>query len=340
MKRLIALAVTLIIFGVILANIDRAALWANLADTRLGPFAVAMVLFIPQNFIMAYRWKLMAGNFIPMSWGRSIGLILAGQTMNVLLPSKLGDLTKAYFLKRAGALDLARSTNLVVFEKMLDLGSLCLLALIGVVAATSSGLPTENETAFAMLALLTALLSAAILAVVVALYFVPPERLPFLRRLIDGLGAHPRLRRVHSLFASSREVIALLQRREARRGFLSLLSVFLWVLHLVQIYFFFISLNAPVPILAFAALMPLAIFVGLLPLSLFGMGTRDAAIIFLFAAYHPPAILTGVGLYVSLRYIVPAIAGLPFVQFYMGYARAASGERDSPAASGAAPPSP
>jgi uncharacterized protein (TIRG00374 family) len=327
MKRLIALGVSIVILGAIFLSIDREALWANLRATQAAPFFIALFLFIPQNALMAYRWKMMAGNFIPMSWGRSIGLILAGQTMNVLLPSKLGDLTKAYFLKRAGALDLPRAANLVVFEKMLDLGSLCLLALAGVVAATSSGrIAPENTALFALLAITTALLSSLVLLIVIALYFVPPEKLPILQRLIGWLAQRPKLKRVHSLFASSHEVISLLQRREARRGYLSFLSVILWVLHLIQIYYFFLSLNAPVPIRTFAALMPLAIFIGLLPLSLFGMGTRDAAIILLFSAFHPPAVLTGVGLYVSLRYVIPAIAGLPFLQFYMSLAREVSAE--------------
>lgn len=320
MKRLVALAVAVLILGWIFAHIDRSALWNNLRATRLVPFAVALFLFIPQNFIMAYRWKLMAENFIEMGWGRAIGLILAGQTMNVLLPSKMGDLTKAYFLNRAGALDLPRATSLVVFEKMLDMGSLCLLALVGALSASLSHPDTSDPAHFKSLSMLTGVLSFIVIAIVSVLYFVPHERLGIYRRFESAMGASSRFKKVYALLASTGGVVRMLQRREARRGYLVFLSVGLWGLHLVQIYFFFLSLNAPVPLLAFASLMPLAIFVGLLPLSLFGMGTRDAAIIFLFAPYHPAAIMAGVGLYVSLRYVIPALAGLPFLQIYLGAA--------------------
>lgn len=318
MKRLFALGVTVALLAAILLKVDRAALLENLRAIRPVLFAIAMFLFIPQNFISVLRWKMMAGNFIPMGWGESAKLILASQTMNIVLPSKMGDLTKAYFLNRSGALDLPRATNLVVFEKMLDLASLSLLAVLGVVAAHLTGLTGENPVRFALLSAMTVALGGFVLIVVASLYFVPAERLPFYAAWLRLLASKPKLNKVHTLFASSHEVIGMLQRKEARRGVLVALSILLWVLHLLQIYLFFLCLNAPVPVLAFSSLMPLAIFIGLLPLSLFGMGTRDAAIIFLFSPYHPPAILAGVGLFVSLRYIVPSLTGLPFLHHYLG----------------------
>lgn len=329
MKRLVAAAVTAIILGLILASVDRRALWENMRAMRPVPFAWAMFLFIPQNFVMAWRWKMMASNFTPIGWGRAIGMILGAQTMNVVLPSKLGDLTKAYFLKRSEAMDLARATNLVVFEKMLDLASLCLLALTGVGIAFVSPVKTDDPRLFVLLSLTTAILSIVGVGAVLVLYFIPTDRLPFHAALLSSLARRPRMKPIHSLFASSHEVMAMLQRAEARRGLIGALSIGLWVLHLIQIYLFFICLNASIPLLPFVSLMPLAIFVGLLPLSLFGMGTRDATIIFLFAPYlagsveHPASILAGVGLFVSLRYIVPALVGLPFLQAYLGLTRAA-----------------
>jgi hypothetical protein len=49
----------------------------------------------------------------PLALRESVSLILASLTMNLVLPSKMGDLTKAIFLKRTGTLDLKRSANLV-----------------------------------------------------------------------------------------------------------------------------------------------------------------------------------------------------------------------------------
>jgi hypothetical protein len=60
------------------------------------------------------------------------------------------------------------------------------------------------------------------------------------------------------------------------------------------------------------------------------MGTRDAAIIFLFGLYHPPELLAGVGFYVSLRYLVPAAAGLPFLPRCLTESRALADPRPDP----------
>lgn len=320
-KRLIALSVTLGILGLILAKIDRAELARNLRETRLVPFLIALALFAPQNFVSIWRWRSMASHFTPMTWRNAAGLILAGQAMNVVLPSKMGDLAKGVFLHRSGALDLARATNLVVFEKMLDLASLCLLAVVGVGAAYAFGVPHEDPVVFAALAGLTGALGLAILTVVVCLYFVPTRSLPFYDRLVAALGSKPKLKPLHDLFASSHEVMSLLQAKHARRGLICAASVGLWALHMLQIRFFFAALGLEPPLLAYWSLMPLAIFAGLLPISLFGVGVRDSAIIFLFAPYHPAAALAGVGLYVNLRYIVPALTGLPFLGRYMALAK-------------------
>ncbi len=322
MKRLIALIITIVLISAILLSVDRAQLWANLKATQLLPFLLALLLFLPQNLIMAYRWKRMASHFTPIGWGRSLSMILASQTMNIVLPSKMGDLTKAVFLKQTGSLDLPRATNLVVFEKMLDMGSLCFLAVVGVVLALTTGLQVEAGAHFVSFAVVTGLLSSGVLGLIAVLYVVPTDRLPFYEKLIGALGERGGIRgKFHRLFVSSHEVMSLLQQRNARRGLLAALSVGLWLLHLLQIYCFFLSLDAGLPPRAFVALMPLAIFVGLLPISLFGVGTRDAAIIYLFGPYYPASTLAGVGFYVSLRYVVPAVAGLPFLNRYLGLAK-------------------
>ena len=57
--------------------------------------------------------------------------------------------------------------------------------------------------------------------------------------------------------------------------------------------------------------IPLGIYFGLLPLSFAGIGTRDAAFIFLFKdllSYEQCVLL---GIFGTLRYIVPAAFGVP-----------------------------
>lgn len=65
-------------------------------------------------------------------------------------------------------------------------------------------------------------------------------------------------------------------------------------------------------ILQFSVFVPLAIFVGLIPITIAGFGTRDASLLLFFPELPQQGILA-IALFINLRYIVPALVGLPFV---------------------------
>jgi len=95
------------------------------------------------------------------------------------------------------------------------------------------------------------------------------------------------------------------------------LSLFLWFLHLVQIWMFTLALRKDVPFLANLGLAPLAILAGLLPLTFAGIGTRDAALILFYHRYLDPAAGAALGLLCTSRYLMPALAGLPFLRRHL-----------------------
>src|ERR1044071_5009473 len=84
----------------------------------------------------------------------------------------------------------------------------------------------------------------------------------------------------------------------------SLTSVFIWFLHLLQIWLFILALKASVPFLTNLALSPLAILAGLLPVPTFGgAGTRDGALVVLYAPYFEAPKALALGLLCTARYI-------------------------------------
>jgi uncharacterized membrane protein YbhN (UPF0104 family) len=96
------------------------------------------------------------------------------------------------------------------------------------------------------------------------------------------------------------------------------LSMLIWFLHLLQFWLMARALGAPLPMIVTLALVPLAILAGLLPLTLAGIGTRDAALIALLRSYMSPATGAALGVLATLRYLLPALAGLPALQRYLG----------------------
>ena len=95
-----------------------------------------------------------------------------------------------------------------------------------------------------------------------------------------------------------------------------LLSCALWCLNLIQVYLFFLTLHSTVRLAVVFAYVPISIFVGFLPLTIAGMGTRDSALILLFAPYETAAVMAGVGILFSLKIWSESLLGLPFFQYY------------------------
>lgn len=376
-KRIVAIVISVSLIAALLWRVDAQALLANLRATRWGLFAGALLLFVPQIAVIALRWKCLIAPFTPLSLGESVRLVLAGASMNLILPGKLGDLTKGWFLARQGHVSARLGLGVVVFEKMLDVAALAVFMLGGVAMLLAQMLwgaggqtLAPSALSFASLAIAGGLGMAAVLGVAM-LYFVPMEKLPGISRIVgdgeqagsEGMESRGFGGKIQRLVIGAHSTMAVLRSRDgcrdegsragmpvppsragvptpplragavpssrtgvsalpagvptllSRRGEVVALSFVIWILHLAQIYLFFASVNALPSPAEFFCMVPLAIFIGLIPVSIAGFGTRDAALVTLLQGIAPSAVLAA-SFYVNLRYILPAIAGLPFLARY------------------------
>lgn len=317
MKRLLGLGVSVVLLAVILSVVDRAQLTAYVRETDWTLFAFAIALFIPQVAVQALRWQAICRPFASIPYGEAASLILASQSLNVVLPSKAGDLAKAAFLYRQGALGLVAAANLVIYEKLLDVAMLAGIMLAGLAVIAIAG--TELAPAVRAALPVAAGLGLAAITIVAILYgrILPPG---LLARVLDRAGS--RLpSRVRILIHGSTETMETLRARGARQSSILFLTAGIWALHLLQIALFFLSLSVHPTPGEFLSLVPFALFIGLLP-SIAGIGVRDAALVLLFPAF-PQAAILGVSFYIHLRYVVPALAGLPFFGRYLSMSSAA-----------------
>ena len=118
-------------------------------------------------------------------------------------------------------------------------------------------------------------------------------------------------------FLDSHHYLEELRKNFGHLVFLLVFSIFLWFVHLLQFFVIFRCLHSQVSIFHVFRLVPLAILVGLVPLTIAGMGTRDSAMIYLFTPYEKASLMVGVGLFASLRYLIPGVLGLPFLNHYL-----------------------
>ncbi len=318
MKRIVSIVVSLAILAVIYWKIDFAGMLGVFAECDITWLIISLAMVVPITLVTAVRLgQLMpSGSRLPL--GETTGLILAASVLNMVLPSKMGDIAKAYFMRDRGHLPGPLALSTVVFEKACDMLSLLLWCVLGLAIYPQKDLLFWVMTAavvglFAFLLLLLASRSFAAFFMQGAARLAPGK----IGGRIDAL--RDSWIQMHDYFWRDKRQLALT----------AFTSVFLWFLHLLQIWMFTKALRTDVPVLTNLALAPLAILAGLLPLTFAGVGTRDAALLVFYKDYMSAEAAAALGLLCTCRYLLPAIAGLPVLWRYLPAMRAAKAERAS-----------
>jgi uncharacterized protein (TIRG00374 family) len=320
MKRWISMGVSGAILLLIYWRIDAAGLVQVLRECDRPWMIGSLAMVVPITLMTAWRLQQLmprpaqtggAG----LSFGEANRLILAASSLNMILPSKMGDIAKAYFMRDRGHLSGALSLSLVVFEKACDMLSLLLWCALGLL------LYPQRDWLFTVMTLSVATgLGLGLLLLAWPRFaqsgFALAHRIaPKSLKLKLSQLSHS-WQDMHDYFWSDRpRLITII-----------LTSIFIWFLHLFQIWGFILALNAWAPFLANLALSPLAILAGLLPLTFAGIGTRDAALIVFYQPYFDAPTAAALGLLCTSRYLLPAIGGLPFLGQYLTLAQRAKSQ--------------
>jgi uncharacterized membrane protein YbhN (UPF0104 family) len=138
-KQWVFLAVTVLALVFLYSQLDTRALVQYLRTMDIRLLLLAVSCFGPQVVVTALRWRWMVWEVCPISLRESLRLTQAGKALNALVPSKLGETSKAYFLKTQAGLDLPTGLALVLLEKVLDVARLCVGLLVGVLLAPDQG---------------------------------------------------------------------------------------------------------------------------------------------------------------------------------------------------------
>ncbi len=306
MKRLISLAVSLLILVIIYWKIDFTGLIKVFQNCNGWWMVVSLGMVVPLTLITAWRLQQLMPSGSRLGFGEANRLILAASVLNMVLPSKMGDIAKAYFMKQRGHLDGALSLSLVVFEKACDLLSLLLWCVFGLILY-----PSKNWLFWTMT-------GSVALGLIIGLLLLSSRRFARIFFILAKAISPKKLKsKLQKLQLSWEEMHAYFWADKAQLLKIAVTSIFIWFLHLLQIWFFILALKAWTPFLANLALSPLAILAGLLPLTFAGVGTRDAALIAFYQPYFNATTAAALGLLCTSRYLLPAIGGLPFLGQYL-----------------------
>jgi hypothetical protein len=306
MKRLISLAVSLIILVIIYWKIDFQGLIEVLKNCDRAWMALSLGMVVPLTLFTAWRLQQLMPTRTSLGFGEANRLILVASVLNMVLPSKMGDIAKAYFMKQRGHLDGSLSLSLVVFEKACDMLSLLLWCTFGLM------LYPQKDWLFWVMT------SSVAFGLVLGILLLSSRKFAQVFFIIGRRIAPKKLRsKLEKLQISWGEMHHYFWRDKIQLLKITSTSIFIWFLHLLQIWLFILALKAWAPFLANLALSPLAILAGLLPLTFAGVGTRDAALIAFYQPYFDAPTAAALGLLCTSRYLLPAIGGLPFLGEYL-----------------------
>ena len=332
MKKILSLVISAALLALIYWKIDLARLAGVFAASDLGWMLISLAMVIPLTLATAWRLQQLVPASASMTFLEANRLILVASVLNLVLPSKMGDIAKAWFMRDRGGIPGALAVALVIFEKACDMLALllwCSGGLVYLLLFRGEAMTAFDPRAWSAplglsapqwlqpwhtFSLCTVFVSGGFLLGVLLLgsrrfaqrFFVVASR--FAPRVFT-----PRIEKFSAAWNAMHDYFWVSKARLAR---VAATSLFIWFLHLGQIWLFIVALKMSAPFFVTLALTPLAILAGLLPLTLAGIGTRDAALIVLYSPYFNAAAAAALGILCTARYLLPALAGLPFAAGY------------------------
>lgn len=196
----VGLVLALTLLALLLYNIDGRATVQALAQAK--PLWVAAALFsvLLNGLAKTFRWRLLFPTSQPIpSRRQTLGILMAGQLVNSVLPFRGGDVFRAYFMGRDRGASTAATVGTIGAEKLIDL---ILLGLMVSILLPLIALPPSIHTNQAQMLALALAVGLVWLALIMALprleslLMALSRHFPFfgrwaelLRRLLSGLTA-------------------------------------------------------------------------------------------------------------------------------------------------------
>jgi len=287
-KSVLVISITALIFYLLFTKISFFSVLNVLLSSDPLWLVIALLLSLSVVAVVAKRWQTLLKILgYDLRYKESLYLILGALPLTSITLAKTGDVIKAYYLK--DKVPPSKTIGAVVVERTFDILSLTLLSLIGMLFCQRYELAS---IAFIIL--------VCIVVIFILAHFT--FRLPIKNSWNE---------RIQNLLLPLR----LLTGHKTSFCFVFFYSLLIWFISIVQTMTFFYAVGTNVPLLFTVANIPIAIFIGLIPITLGGMGTRDAAIIFLFSEFTTPENLFGVGILFSIfRYWLLSLIGIPFMR--------------------------
>jgi len=266
----------LLILAFILSMIDLKKTLDILSGANLWLAGISVAAAAASIILKSLKWKVIIGIYdkrYPLK--QCIKAWLAGFAAGIATPGRIGDLSRAYYLR--GSMDTGKGLVTVLTDRVIDITLLFCLAIAGVLSFLSI---LSNHSC--MLATTLIFFSAFLLGIYAfsrkAVLSIVMK--PLYKKIIPA-KYKPRFNITAGGFMDGIEDIKGKKQVIVVSGLIGMVA---WLFSILEYYFLAASLGISVSYLFLLSIMPIVVLFDTLPISISGIGTRDALLILFFGA--------------------------------------------------------
>lgn len=297
----------ILIFLLILTRIDIPSLIAIFVSINVFYLCLAVAVNGVAVMMKSFKWKIIVNTVQPeFSLFASVRAFLIGFSFSVMTPAKLGDLIRAYYVRDENC-TTGRALSTVVTDRLIDIAMLVAIAGTGIFLF--SYLYHFEILSFIVLILIIAGVAGGI-AVILNKTLLSKILRPFFNLFVPTTMKEKVSLYFHEFYQG------LFSFYHHKKAFFFALAIALlsWIPPFIYGYLLALSIGIPLDLSYFVVVIPIISLLDLLPISVSGIGTRDAALIFLFGlkGISAESAVAFSMLYLFMSYWLVALVGALF----------------------------
>jgi uncharacterized protein (TIRG00374 family) len=300
-------AIGIIIFVIILTQINIQNLIKIFENVNIILLSIAVSVNFVASFLKAFKWKIIVNSFNKdFALAEAIKLFFIGFAFSAITPAKVGDFIKVFYINDDG-FGPGKALSTIVIDRLVDVVLLVSIAVIGI---------TAFSIIFRIRILSFSLIILIIAAVAAGVYVLFNKKLvskllrPFFNIFIPANLKNRFSEYYHDFFIGFFDFF----KKKVPLFSVIAIGIVSWIIPFVYAYILGLSIGIDVPLSYFVLIIPIISLLDLLPISISGIGTRDAALIFLFGlqGISPEQAIAFSLLYLFLSYWLIALIGVGF----------------------------
>ncbi|MBC8488091.1 MAG: flippase-like domain-containing protein [Bacteroidetes bacterium] len=263
----------LIVLLVILLKIDVGELLKIVYRVNIIYLLIAIILFIPLTYIKSYRWKkLLSIQNIDYSLTQSFFVYMSSLYIGFVTPGRLGEFAKVLYLKSDKGISLSKGMSSVLIDRLFDLYLLIILGLIGIWKFDILG-KWSNTSLLLLLIFISSpllILNKQLVGKVVGLIYKSVIKTK--AQLRDKMEE-----RFEDFYNGIHQLLTF------KLLFSVVLTCLSYLVFFIQCYLIVMAMGLSINFITIMLFMAVSNLISFIPISISGLGTRDAALIYLFS---------------------------------------------------------